>query len=213
MKNYTVYMHTSPKGKRYIGITCRKPEYRWNHGRGYQKNQHFFNAILKYGWDNFEHTIIASDISKEEACSLEQTLIEKHQTHNPKFGYNRSTGGECGGLGVVFSDERRRKVGEAHKGMTHTEDVKKRLSEAHKGLPTWNKGRSWTAEEKQTMAEAQKTRKAVICIETGIIYLGVRDAERQTGINRCSIKDCCHGRKHNKSAGGYHWAYACEQVI
>ena len=32
MKSYTVYKHTSPSGKVYIGITCRKPEYRWNHG-------------------------------------------------------------------------------------------------------------------------------------------------------------------------------------
>lgn len=37
MKSYTVYKHTSPSGKVYIGITCRKPEYRWNHGKGYKE--------------------------------------------------------------------------------------------------------------------------------------------------------------------------------
>ena len=30
---YTVYEHIAPNGKKYIGITRRKPEYRWNHGR------------------------------------------------------------------------------------------------------------------------------------------------------------------------------------
>lgn len=37
MNSYTVYKHTSPSGKVYIGITKKKPEYRWNHGRGYKE--------------------------------------------------------------------------------------------------------------------------------------------------------------------------------
>lgn len=48
MKDYVVYMHVLPNKKRYIGITCRKPEYRWNYGKGYIENKHFYNAILKY---------------------------------------------------------------------------------------------------------------------------------------------------------------------
>ena len=37
MRKYTVYKHTSPSGKVYIGITCRKPKYRWNNGKGYKE--------------------------------------------------------------------------------------------------------------------------------------------------------------------------------
>lgn len=29
--SYTVYKHTSPSGKCYIGITLTKPEYRWRY--------------------------------------------------------------------------------------------------------------------------------------------------------------------------------------
>ena len=29
MNNYIVYMHVSPSGKRYIGITCTKTNRRW----------------------------------------------------------------------------------------------------------------------------------------------------------------------------------------
>ena len=49
MRKYTVYKHTSPSGKVYIGITCRKPKYRWNNGKGYkEKDQRlFYNAIKK----------------------------------------------------------------------------------------------------------------------------------------------------------------------
>ena len=44
MDNYTVYMHISPSGKRYIGITSVKPKYRWRNGKGYE-TQIFYRAI------------------------------------------------------------------------------------------------------------------------------------------------------------------------
>ena len=61
---YTVYMHTSPSNKRYIGVTKQKPISRWRtDGSGYKHNKHFWNAIQKYGWDNFEHIIIEEGFS------------------------------------------------------------------------------------------------------------------------------------------------------
>ena len=63
---YTVYKHTSPSGKVYIGITKRKPEYRWNKGKGYRKDQLlFYRAIKKYGWDNFTHEILYTGLSEK----------------------------------------------------------------------------------------------------------------------------------------------------
>lgn len=49
IENYKVYMHRFPNGKVYIGITCQKPEYRWNKGKHYRKQSLIFNAIMKYG--------------------------------------------------------------------------------------------------------------------------------------------------------------------
>lgn len=60
-------MHISPSNKRYIGITSQKPEIRWANGKGYSYNKHFYRAIQKYGWDNFEHRIL---------CQLRATLVE-----------------------------------------------------------------------------------------------------------------------------------------
>lgn len=71
--NYTVYIHTSPIGKVYIGITKMNPIRRWANGLGYKNCSHFFNAILKYGWDNIRHEILFTGLSKEEA---EQKEIE-----------------------------------------------------------------------------------------------------------------------------------------
>lgn len=56
---YTVYMHVSPSGKRYIGITSQKVEKRWANGKGYKTQQYFYRAIKKYGWNNFQHIIVA----------------------------------------------------------------------------------------------------------------------------------------------------------
>lgn len=77
MKSYSVYMHTCPNSKKYIGITCRNPLYRWNHGNGYRRNEHFFRAIVKYGWDNIKHEILFDGLTEEEAEQKEKVLIAK----------------------------------------------------------------------------------------------------------------------------------------
>lgn len=211
-ENYTVYMHITPSNKRYVGITCRKPKYRWNYGKAYKDNRHFFNAIQKYGWDGIKHILMGQNLSKDTACVLEQELIKKYDTTNPLKGYNHSIGGESGSLGVCFTEERKRKISIANKGKRHTDDAKKRMSEGHLGKQTWNKGRPWNDSEKETFCIAQKRRKSIKCIETGVTYNSIRDAARKTGINRCSIRDCCNKRKNHKSAGGYHWKYADEKI-
>lgn len=91
---WIVYAHIAPNGKMYAGITSQKPEYRWNHGFGYQKSHYLWKAIRKYGWDNFQHEIIASGLTKEEAGNMERLLIDKLDLMNHDKGYNLSIGGE-----------------------------------------------------------------------------------------------------------------------
>ena len=94
--NYTVYMHVSPSGKKYVGITGDSPKNRWDSGHGYRRNPHFWNAIQKYGWNNFEHLILYTDLTKDEAKEYEIKLIKEYNLTNKKYGYNVSEGGDLG---------------------------------------------------------------------------------------------------------------------
>lgn len=95
MNNYCIYMHKNKvNGKKYIGQTCQKPEYRWGkEGKGYEQCPLFYSAIQKYGWDNFEHIIILTGLSAEEANLKEQELISFYKTTQKEFGYNLQKGG------------------------------------------------------------------------------------------------------------------------
>ena len=99
-KTYIVYEHISPSNKRYIGITCQPPESRWRHGEGYKNNVAFYNAIKKYGWDNFSHNILFFNLSANEAANKEKELINFYKTTDKNYGYNIKTGGEIGSTKV-----------------------------------------------------------------------------------------------------------------
>lgn len=105
--NYCVYMHTNlVNGKKYVGLTGRNVKERWlSNGDGY-KVQPFYKAIKKYGLENFSHEILASGLSKDEACELEKYYIKKYQTNEREYGYNMSTGGECSVEGAIFGNRR-----------------------------------------------------------------------------------------------------------
>lgn len=101
---WTVYIHISPSNKYYIGITSRPVEKRWRSNGIEYKSQYFHRAIEKYGWDNFQHEVIASNLTEEEAKNFEKILIAKLKSNNPEYGYNITSGGD-GHPGVKLSEE------------------------------------------------------------------------------------------------------------
>ena len=103
---WTVYMHVNKiNNKRYVGITCQGVNKRWkSDGSGYKHNAYFWNAIQKYGWNNFDHEIIAENETLENACKLEQYWIKYYKCSDRNYGYNLTDGGE-GRSGYKLSDE------------------------------------------------------------------------------------------------------------
>ena len=127
MDLYSVYIHTFPNGKVYIGITSQKPEQRWQNGNGYKFNKHLNNAIKKYGWENVKHDILFSKLTMQDAKSKEIYLIDKYQSANSKFGYNISLGGD------VPSAETKAKISSSHIGIRPSEETRLKMRNAKLG--------------------------------------------------------------------------------
>lgn len=127
LKQYSVYIHRNTiNDKRYIGITSKPPAERWGRGGwGYYTNKHFSAAIKKYGWNAFEHIVVACDLSVEDAGNMERELIAFYKSDNPCFGYNVCAGGETNILPQSSLD----KISQKNKGRKMTDEVKKRRAE------------------------------------------------------------------------------------
>lgn len=223
-----MYLHTNKvNGKKYVGLTKQKPENRWGKdGRNYKNSSpHFWSAIQKYGWDKFEHLVIASDLTKDGACAIEIALIKKFQTQNRDFGYNIMPGGDApeipaevrekmsrsmtgnkNGLGHKCSEEKKRKISEAQKGRRLTDDHKRKLSEAKKGKPHG----SMSAETKRKISDSHKKR-PVYCQETDTVYPSIQECARQLGLWATLIVKVCKGTL--KTTGGYHLSYYEQHTI
>ena len=110
---YTVYKHTSPSGKVYIGITSVEVKRRWQNGTNYKNSPHFYKAILKYGWENISHDILYTNLNKEEAEEKEIELIKEYKSNIHEYGYNTESGGNSKGKA---SKETREKMSKSKKG-------------------------------------------------------------------------------------------------
>ena len=86
--------------KKYIGLT-KNPKERWQYHstRAFQPNHKEYNKVLyqairKYGIDNFQFSILESDLTEEEAREREKYWIKKLNTNSHQSGYNITPGGE-----------------------------------------------------------------------------------------------------------------------
>lgn len=227
--NYTVYMHTSPSKKRYVGITKQYPlEKRWRHGKGYKYNEYFSRAIKKYGWENFKHEVLFDNLTQKEAEEKEIELIDYYKSNLYEYGYNIQNGGNSNGkfseetilkiakAATNPSEETRRKMSVAQKarltnpednpmyGKTHTAEARKKISEARKGKRLSNETRERMSESRKKRAVCQYTKEN----EFVKLYVSITEANKQTGINYSNICTCCSGNGRQKTAGGYIWRYA-----
>lgn len=168
-KLFTVYLHRSPSNKYYVGITSSSLIKRWHlDGSGYKSQKKFWNAIKKYGWDNFEHIIVAIGLSEDEACKLEQQLIIKY--NSKLMGYNSDDGGK-GSLGHSVSD-----------------DAKALMSRL-------KKGKSWTDSQKQARALTQKRMTIKVYDLDGKLlfnFYGYKEASNKLNIGVSTLINCCN---------------------
>jgi group I intron endonuclease len=180
LMNYKVYVHISPDVKYYVGITKQKPNRRWRKGKGYSHNDYFDNAITKHGWDNFQHEIIASGITLEEANNFEQILIKTLRSNEREFGYNLTDGGD-GVLGTKCpewkkEEQRKKMVGKGNHMYGISLEGMSGKDNPMYGVPSPN-------------------RKKVQCITTGEIFDTITSAGEYYDTHRSVIRKNIDGKK------------------
>jgi len=230
---YCVYCHIAPDGRRYIGVTKRKPEKRWNYGRGYKGNTYFTRAIEKYGWDTFQHIILCEKLTRVGASSLEKKFIQYYETTCRDKGFNIDLGGLNGDK--ELSEETKRKIGDAHrgryteaqwaaaiarrgKGHPQSEEAKKKIGDAHRGrhiseeqkrhLSEINKGKKMNEAHKEKLRRINMKQVDQFDLDGNYIarHESIRDASKSTGILWQCISACCRGV--SSRAGDFLWRYA-----
>lgn len=183
---YSVYRHTTPSGKVYIGITEQPVEARWRNGKGYANNNYFSSAIEKYGWEHITHEVLYTGLTKDEAEERERSLIKESKSTDRNFGYNILDGGNISNV-----------------RWKHTPDAKRKISEA-------GKGRKLNENQLKKVREYANSKKRPVDIYNLFGELlsecsCVKEAENFTNIHNSNISACCKGRY--EQIGGYVFRY------
>ena len=132
---YKIYMLSFPNGKKYIGCTKTSLSARSGiDGKKYIAKD-IKDAILKYGWDNIDKTILKDGLNYEDAKIFEEEYINKYNTRNNDFGYNKHKGG-CFSKTIKsyphIMTPAKKKWSESLIGTHLTEEHKKKIANAHR---------------------------------------------------------------------------------
>lgn len=100
-------------GKVYIGRTTQSLSKRksGHKSAAYTANEgsYFYRAIRRYGWESFLFEVIEEHTDIDALNAAEIRWIAEYNSTDRERGYNTSIGGEHGGLGVVKTDDSKRK--------------------------------------------------------------------------------------------------------
>jgi group I intron endonuclease len=150
-----IYILTSSSGKSYIGQTTRPIKKRFEQHR--KKNSQcvaIYNAIQKYGWENFEKDWY--ECPDEDLNFDEELLVREMGTLVPD-GYNLKEGGGNG----KHSDETKQKISDSIRGEknpmygeTHTKESKQKQSEIKRGEKNPMYGKTASEDTRQKMSES-----------------------------------------------------------
>lgn len=202
MNTYIVYKHTNLlTGKIYIGITKYgdNPNKRWKNGYGYWSNEKFFSDIIKYGWDNFGHEILAANLSETQAAQLERFYIKQFNCINE--GYNYSPGG------TAPSEKSAKIISRKLKGITrnkisidkqiHTKEIRYGVKSGIDPL-------------------INPLNRKVRCKETGDVFISIQEANNWA--NTSKVQVCCAGRRahagtHPDTKEKLSWEYVDDEDV
>ena len=170
-------------------------------------NYHFYSSLRKYGINNFTlEVLFVPDKDIEDATNLlnemEIFYINKYNTQNIRYGYNKADGGSKGNTMANKTEEEiqewknkirtSQKETYAKKGKREISDeTRNKLSEANKGENNgmYGTGASYVATNKKTGE---------------VLYFKTLSDACSYGFVKTHILACCRGTR--KSHKGYYWS-------
>jgi group I intron endonuclease len=128
----------------------------------------FYNAIRKYGFENFRWEVLKECDSKEMLGLMETFMIMVHHSHWTENGYNMTWGGDGGEKGNHFN-----------KGIKHTDEWKKLMSEKFSGAghPLFGKHHSESSKNKMSLAKIGKKHSEETKIKQSESHIGLIKTE------------------------------------
>jgi len=231
----SLYMHVNKAdNKKYIGITTLPVTTRWHtDGSGYKNQKLFYRAINKYGWNNFEHIVLFSELPSNKAYELEKIFIGVFNTTNRTYGYNISSGGENISIGAYNIESMSTPVyqytidGDFVNGYPSMMEAQRQTGISNsnicaccKGKHAYINGYRWRYTKCDKLEPLDIKRyiyENVTKKSTKIVYQynlkgeficafdSVTEASKSTGTSSNSISTC--GLEKRKQANGFMWSY------
>ena len=214
-----VYSYKSPSNKYYIGRTIHENRRKYTH-KWYAENKNsdgiyaFQKAIKKYGFENFEYSVLYRYNSDNREDVLKH-INEKEMYYIASFReegkvlYNIGIGGEGGApmLGRHFSKESKEKMRIAHLGQRPSEETLRKRRIALKGK------RHLTRKELDKMeASRRKNLKKVVQLDLdGKLIKVWKNCPSVDVVSYVALKRCLNAPplKSGKprTSGGFRWMY------
>jgi len=179
----------------------------------YEYTNHLYNAIRKWGWENFKIEIVDLAYDWEKLNELEIKWMKDHNSLDRNHGYNMLDDGGIGSMSPEIRERARASVLEGYKsgrlkgpwlGKKRDPETIEKMRQARLGRPSWNKGKSISEEQKEKLRNTKKFWRPVKCIETGIEYSSIKNAAKAINGNRYGFSKALRA---NLTYKGFHWDY------
>lgn len=154
---------SASSGGIYIGKTSatlahRKGQHKSN-ALGRNKSTHFYNAIRKYGWGDFDWQIL-QEVSNDSLYSAEQEFIHFYKLLDVKL-YNKTDGG-AGPCGFKHSEETKNKLRKlsagntSHLGHRHSDETRAKIRSARMNQTDPRLGSRHSEETRRKISESRR---------------------------------------------------------